>query len=85
MAKPPPPFETVQVPTLVVHGAESDVVPAVVVDVLREGIARVDEAFSDDAACPVTAVVAGVDERLNELGYIVPGLGDAGDRLYGVV
>jgi uracil phosphoribosyltransferase len=29
--------------------------------------------------------VAAVDERLNELGYIVPGLGDAGDRLYGTV
>ncbi|NDD79308.1 MAG: uracil phosphoribosyltransferase, partial [Actinobacteria bacterium] len=26
-----------------------------------------------------------LDERLNEKGYIVPGLGDAGDRLYGVV
>ena len=26
-----------------------------------------------------------MDERLNEHGYIVPGLGDAGDRLYGVV
>ena len=38
MAKPPPPFETVQVPTLVVHGLNSDVVPEVVVDVLREGI-----------------------------------------------
>jgi uracil phosphoribosyltransferase len=50
-----------------------------------EGIARVDEAFRDDAACPVTAVVAGVDERLDDNGYIVPGLGDAGDRLYGVV
>jgi uracil phosphoribosyltransferase len=30
-------------------------------------------------------VVAGVDQRLNEKGYIVPGLGDAGDRLYGMV
>lgn len=30
-------------------------------------------------------VVAGVDDHLNEHGYIVPGLGDAGDRLYGVV
>ena len=30
-------------------------------------------------------VVAAVDEHLNECGYIVPGLGDAGDRLYGVV
>ena len=32
-----------------------------------------------------TLVVAQVDERLNEQGYIVPGLGDAGDRLYGRV
>ena len=31
-----------------------------------------------------TLVVAGVDEKLNEKGYIVPGLGDAGDRLYGL-
>ena len=28
-------------------------------------------------------VTAALDERLNEHGYIVPGLGDAGDRLYG--
>lgn len=28
--------------------------------------------------------VAAVDERLNEVGYILPGLGDAGDRLFGV-
>ena len=33
----------------------------------------------------MTVVIAALDERLNELGYIVPGLGDAGDRLYGVV
>ena len=32
-----------------------------------------------------TLVVAAVDERLDQFGYIVPGLGDAGDRLYGVV
>jgi uracil phosphoribosyltransferase len=32
----------------------------------------------------VTVVTAALDERLNEKGYIVPGLGDAGDRLYGV-
>jgi uracil phosphoribosyltransferase len=30
-------------------------------------------------------VTAAVDERLNELGYIVPGLGDAGDRLFGSI
>jgi uracil phosphoribosyltransferase len=34
---------------------------------------------------PVTVVTAAMDEKLNEKGYIVPGLGDAGDRLYGVV
>ncbi|HET7194525.1 MAG TPA: uracil phosphoribosyltransferase [Nocardioides sp.] len=34
---------------------------------------------------PVRVVTAAMDEKLNEKGYIVPGLGDAGDRLYGVV
>jgi uracil phosphoribosyltransferase len=34
---------------------------------------------------PLSVVVAAMDERLNDRGYIVPGLGDAGDRLYGVV
>jgi uracil phosphoribosyltransferase len=49
-----------------------------------EGIARMErELASIDV--PVNLVTAGLDERLNELGYIVPGLGDAGDRLYGVV
>lgn len=49
-----------------------------------EGIDRV-SALLDDLDIPCTLVVAAVDERLNERGYIVPGLGDAGDRLYGVV
>jgi uracil phosphoribosyltransferase len=48
-----------------------------------EGIRAIEGAFGPDA--PVTVVTAGLDEGLNELGYIVPGLGDAGDRLYGVV
>jgi uracil phosphoribosyltransferase len=30
-------------------------------------------------------VTAGMDERLNDRGYIVPGLGDAGDRLFGEI
>ena len=47
-----------------------------------EGIARVEAAFSGTDA-NVTVVTAAIDERLNEVGYIVPGLGDAGDRLYG--
>ena len=50
-----------------------------------EGLATVDAAFRDDAGCPVTVVTAAVDDRLTERGYITPGLGDAGDRLYGVV
>jgi uracil phosphoribosyltransferase len=32
----------------------------------------------------VHVVLGALDEKLNEIGYIVPGLGDAGDRLYGV-
>lgn len=43
-----------------------------------EGIARMKEAHPD-----VPIVTAAVDERLNDKGYIVPGLGDAGDRMYG--
>lgn len=49
-----------------------------------EGIQRVAEAF-EGRDVNVKVVTAGVDTRLNEKGYIVPGLGDAGDRLYGVV
>ena len=49
-----------------------------------EGIARITELL-DGLGVPCMLVTASVDERLNELGYIVPGLGDAGDRLYGVV
>jgi len=48
-----------------------------------EGVAALEAAVGPEA--PVTIVVAAMDERLNEHGYIVPGLGDAGDRLYGVV
>lgn len=43
-----------------------------------EGIDRLHSAHPD-----VHVVVAGVDRELNDRGYIVPGLGDAGDRLYG--
>ena len=43
-----------------------------------EGIQAVREAHPD-----VEVYVAGVDEKLNDHGYIVPGLGDAGDRIFG--
>ena len=48
-----------------------------------EGLKVVEDFVGDRA--DVSIVVAAVDERLNEKAYIVPGLGDAGDRLYGVV
>jgi uracil phosphoribosyltransferase len=43
-----------------------------------EGIKRISEAHPD-----VEIYVAAVDERLNEHGYILPGLGDAGDKIFG--
>ncbi|EKE44770.1 uracil phosphoribosyltransferase [Oceaniovalibus guishaninsula JLT2003] len=43
-----------------------------------EGVARMKEAHPD-----VPIVTAALDERLDERGYIVPGLGDAGDRMFG--
>jgi uracil phosphoribosyltransferase len=43
-----------------------------------EGIKRITEAHPD-----VEIFVAAVDERLNEVGYILPGLGDAGDKIFG--
>lgn len=43
-----------------------------------EGIAKIRKEHPD-----VQIYIAGLDEKLNEYGYIVPGLGDAGDRLFG--
>ena len=51
-----------------------------------EGLARIAAAFpGDEKHVPIRVVTAAVDARLNEHGYIVPGLGDAGDRLFGAV
>jgi uracil phosphoribosyltransferase len=49
-----------------------------------EGLARL-EADTGVLDVPISIVTGAIDEKLNERGYIVPGLGDAGDRLYGVV
>jgi len=43
-----------------------------------EGIERIQKAHPD-----VDIYVAGIDEKLNEIGYIIPGLGDAGDKIFG--
>ena len=48
-----------------------------------EGLETLEKSFS--GRTDLRVVTAAVDTRLNEHGYIVPGLGDAGDRLYGVV
>jgi uracil phosphoribosyltransferase len=57
-------------------GAES--IRLIAIIAAPEGIERLHTAHPD-----VHVVVAAVDRALNEKGYIVPGLGDAGDRLYG--
>ena len=58
-------------------------VTAVCIIAAPEGLAAVEAVVGDRA--DVKVVVAAVDERLNDKAYIVPGLGDAGDRLYGIV
>ncbi|GAB2522686.1 uracil phosphoribosyltransferase [Paramicrobacterium agarici] len=47
-----------------------------------EGLERLER---ETEGLDVTIVLGALDERLDENGYIVPGLGDAGDRLYGLV
>ncbi|HEX2704946.1 MAG TPA: uracil phosphoribosyltransferase [Candidatus Lustribacter sp.] len=67
---------------LVERGADD--ITAICLLAAPEGIEAVTREV-DGIGVPVTLVTGAVDERLNEHGYIVPGLGDAGDRLYGVV
>ena len=66
---------------LFARGAQD--VTAVCLIAAPEGLAAVEQAM--DGRGDVTIVLGALDEKLNELGYIVPGLGDAGDRLYGLV
>ncbi len=60
------------------HGAQR--IKLVCIIAAPEGIAVVEKAHPD-----VEIICGAIDERLNENGYIVPGLGDAGDRLYGTL
>jgi uracil phosphoribosyltransferase len=66
---------------LVDRGA--DHITAVCLLAAPEGCQRLEQEL-DGLDVPVTVVTAAMDEKLNEKGYIVPGLGDAGDRLYGL-
>ncbi|HLR93515.1 MAG TPA: uracil phosphoribosyltransferase [Jiangellaceae bacterium] len=67
---------------LVARGADD--VTAVCLLAAPEGIETLDRDTAD-LGVPLTVVTAAIDEKLDENGFIVPGLGDAGDRLYGVV
>ena len=67
---------------LVDRGADD--ITAICLLAAPEGCARLEQELAG-LDVPVTIVTAAVDERLNDKGYIVPGLGDAGDRLYGVL
>lgn len=59
-------------------------VTAITILAAPEGLAKVEAAFTGRPV-DVTIMTAGLDKQLNDKGYIVPGLGDAGDRLYGTV
>ena len=48
-----------------------------------EGISAIKKRFSNNESKDVELITCGVDERLNKNGFIVPGLGDAGDRMFG--
>jgi uracil phosphoribosyltransferase len=66
---------------LVDRGA--DHITAICLLAAPEGVKRIESELAD-LHIPVTLVIAAMDSHLNDKGYIVPGLGDAGDRLYGV-
>ena len=67
---------------LIERGADD--ITAICILSAPEGIKVLEGAFANSGV-PITLVTGALDEKLNEHGYIVPGLGDAGDRLYGVV
>lgn len=66
---------------LVDRGADD--ITAICLLAAPEGIEKL-QGLLEGLEVPCTLVVAAIDERLNERGFIVPGLGDAGDRLYGL-
>jgi uracil phosphoribosyltransferase len=68
---------------LVARGAAA--VTAVCLIAAPEGISRIAAAFPADEPVPIRVVTGAVDDHLDERGYIVPGLGDAGDRLFGEI
>ena len=67
--------------SLLSRGAAS--VTAICLLAAPEGLNHVESAYRDRPE-DVSLIIAALDERLNDRGYIVPGLGDAGDRLFGI-
>ena len=65
-------------------GRGADDVTAICLLAAPEGLAHLEQTLAESPV-PVRVVTAAVDSHLNDNGFIVPGLGDAGDRLYGVV
>jgi uracil phosphoribosyltransferase len=61
----------------------ADDVTAICLLAAPEGLTHMEEALAGSSV-PIRVVTAAIDDHLNENGFIVPGLGDAGDRLYGV-
>lgn len=66
-----------------IHNKGAKKITAICIIGAPEGIARLRDETPSDIDFDV--ILAGEDSHLNENGYIVPGLGDAGDRLYGLV
>ncbi len=64
-------------------GRGADDITAICLLAAPEGIQNMQDLLAH-LHVPCTLVTAAVDECLNDMGYIVPGLGDAGDRLYGL-
>jgi uracil phosphoribosyltransferase len=62
----------------------ADDVTAICLLAAPEGLKYLEQAF-ESIQSPIKVVTAAIDSHLNEQGFIMPGLGDAGDRLYGVV
>ncbi|KIH98772.1 uracil phosphoribosyltransferase [Streptomonospora alba] len=68
---------------LIERGA--DHVTAICLLAAPEGLQTLTENLGEQTDATLRVVTAAVDERLNDKGFILPGLGDAGDRLYGSV
>ena len=66
---------------LVDRGADD--ITAICLLAAPEGVQFMERELADFSR-PFRIVTAALDERLNDKGYIVPGLGDAGDRMYGI-